>query len=833
MTSTKQTTKIENKYFRFLPVDKTTKAPFFDFLDIWNQKNGYDAGYEWKAYAQAGDDSIYLITLDAIKKEENPVNMAFSLAIRKKVAYAIIPKASNVVVLDIEPGPESGKKKCSSRTFTQQELEPIIKKLIGIKPLMVYSSTSGGTHFVYESGLAASFTDKSIAVDHEEETIQIEVLSNKYAVYPHDINTFEGNLRKVSSDDTFTIEHSKALRGGPPPQKKAPQKKEGIQVDKNMKKLNNVEKQIKHALDIIKKSYKHVLEDYDTWNSLVVCASIASAKFSDGMVYSNDEVKKMIIEASKLSPKYEKGDVAKRWLPKKDAYSKENRHHCLRAIQKAAGMSFEEKFVIDKTVIDEIKDFIKDRFFLTGVGKDIVWMYYDENDTTWKIDESKQFATEVRDYIEKNYPDPRVTDIIQSQKGDTVIDDLKRNKDMYKHNIEFDTDPLIVNMPGKMVYNARTKQFEPGKPEMFLQRILTDAVDENDLKRAEEGDNMWYETIKLYQTPKHKKFEKEHDLRCKKLQEIEGGALVGTYSKKAYIYLGGGNNGKSCFVDIINYVLGSYAGEVSKGIIITKNEKYGDNPNALGTMMERLEGCRRASLDEPKGTFNETFKKLTGSPTISSPAKYRMERKYRNTARYFITCNTLPDIKDKGVSNRINVVPFEYTFKEIDDRWMERFLAVEENRKMAICWLISGLRNSLKTTLPDPKSWQIATNAYLDSVDVITGFISEYLTCVPGARSEKKDVYAAYQQYLRSIGNISEFSELNSEHKKELSADIADKFPDVFIKDRRAWVNLKMKSTEAMDINSGEKMSSMFNDRKQVSKLKSEDEEIDDYVKRI
>jgi P4 family phage/plasmid primase-like protien len=160
------------------------------------------------------------------------------------------------------------------------------------------------------------------------------------------------------------------------------------------------------------------------------------------------------------------------------------------------------------------------------------------------------------------------------------------------------------------------------------------------------------------------------------LLEFSGYCLSGDecWLQKALILEGGGQNGKSTFINVIRDVLGS------------KNT----SPLTLSALNVETS---RLSLDGKLANFAEetpnrkmldssTFKNLVSGGEVQMRALYKQAYTVKNRAKLVFACNELPDSGDTthGYFRRLIIVPFEAQFSTEAgnlDPWIEKKLREE------------------------------------------------------------------------------------------------------------------------------------------------------------
>ena len=133
-----------------------------------------------------------------------------------------------------------------------------------------------------------------------------------------------------------------------------------------------------------------------------------------------------------------------------------------------------------------------------------------------------------------------------------------------------------------------------------------------------------------------------------------------------YIWTGSGGNGKSKLIELMQLVLGEYAGGLPVSLITSKRA----SSNSATPEMERTKGLRFVVMQEPEA--NECIniglmKELTGNDKIIARGLFKEPVEFIPQFKMLLMCNDLPTIpsNDDGTWRRLEVVDFISRF--IDD----------------------------------------------------------------------------------------------------------------------------------------------------------------------
>ena len=280
------------------------------------------------------------------------------------------------------------------------------------------------------------------------------------------------------------------------------------------------------------------------------------------------------------------------------------------------------------------------------------------------------------------------------------------------------------------VYDFKENLFRNGIPEDNIS--MSTNIDYKPLDTVKHGSKVNEITIFMDQLFPEKSL-------CEYMWDHLASTLLGTSTNQTFnMYIGGGQNGKSVLVNLMEIVLGDYKGDVPLTLVTDRRGKVG----GLAPEIVQLKGKRFAVMQEPsKGDIiNEgIMKQLTsGKDPIQGRAPYMPQTiSFLPQFKLVVTCNVLMGIKsnDHGTWRRIRAVPFKSLFtenpvegdkekpfqflidKSIDekfDAWKEVFLAMLVERASKT----KGLVNDCDIVLQK-------SNEYRKSQDYLSEFVEE------------------------------------------------------------------------------------------------------------
>ena len=230
------------------------------------------------------------------------------------------------------------------------------------------------------------------------------------------------------------------------------------------------------------------------------------------------------------------------------------------------------------------------------------------------------------------------------------------------------------------------------------------------------------------------------------IQRAVGYSLTGSIDEQCmFILIGGGANGKSTFLRVLQQLLGDYAGTIPmQGLM---EQKYGSQTNDLAHLFgKRLavasEGENGQRLAESK------IKAMTGGDRISCRPLYGNLFEYVPEFKLWLGTNELPTISgnNEAIWRRIMVVDFPITIapeqqdKRLADRLFSELPGILE-------WAMQGCIEWREIGLAPPASVLESTQAYREDNDSIGQWIETACSLEPKLRTSTKDLYDSYREW--------------------------------------------------------------------------------------
>lgn len=234
------------------------------------------------------------------------------------------------------------------------------------------------------------------------------------------------------------------------------------------------------------------------------------------------------------------------------------------------------------------------------------------------------------------------------------------------------------------------------------------------------------------------------------LQDYFGYALTGLPPDRIFAILhGSGKNGKSTLINIIGTIMGDY--HVAARV---ESVMASDRPDKIGEDLIPLRGARLASLQESERgmRINESkVKGLTGRDRMRCrPLHSNTWLEWVNTAKMVLSTNYRPKItgNDKGIWDRITLVPFDYRVK-VDETDLHLKIITQEGSGV-LNWLVKGAMRYYANgkKIIKPKEISDSTRSYHEDENTIGTFVDTCLSFREGDRMQASQVYLLYKRWM-------------------------------------------------------------------------------------
>jgi P4 family phage/plasmid primase-like protien len=303
----------------------------------------------------------------------------------------------------------------------------------------------------------------------------------------------------------------------------------------------------------------------------------------------------------------------------------------------------------------------------------------------------------------------------------------------YIERDEFDADPYVINLKN-CLYDLRTGTVMPHTPDHLSLNQLPVMYDEN--ARCERFDQFLREIL-------------PDDRDRRTTMEMFGHTLISSYDYHYwFILLGGGANGKTTLLNILNMLLGLR--NVS-AVALQDLESVFSTAQMFGKMANISSDLSSKDLWQ-----TGVLKKLTGKDPIMAQFKNKPLFEFYNHATMIFATNELPAVKDRSVAFKRRVVliqfnvtvPLDARIKRLDQK-----LSSEECLPAILNFAIHGARNLIENDdLYHRYGEDEMMRIYVEMSDSVATFVFE---CIEFTYDDedvitKKELYIAYKNWWKN-----------------------------------------------------------------------------------
>lgn len=262
--------------------------------------------------------------------------------------------------------------------------------------------------------------------------------------------------------------------------------------------------------------------------------------------------------------------------------------------------------------------------------------------------------------------------------------------------------------------------------------------------------------------------------------------------KKAIIFVGEGDTGKTTLLEIITFLLGRE--NISS---ISLQKMTGDKFSAAH--LYEKHGNLVDELSARDVTDTGAFKMATGGGTVTGEYKFGNQFNFHNFSKFTFACNRIPDVgdtNDEAYFNRWMVVRFENRIKEIIPNFIAT-VATEEERSGLFNLAMKGLARLL-----DQKRFSYFNNAedtkaeMMRSGSSIAMFATDMLQREDGNEIDKEEMYEAYVDYCKRNKLSTQTKEMLGRRLGDYTNYLSDGQSNTGIKAKRVWRNGKLRLTD-------------------------------------
>ena len=282
--------------------------------------------------------------------------------------------------------------------------------------------------------------------------------------------------------------------------------------------------------------------------------------------------------------------------------------------------------------------------------------------------------------------------------------------------------------------------------------------------------------------------------------------------KKAIIFVGAGDTGKTTLLEVITYLLGR------ENISSISLHKMSSDKFSAAHLYEK-HGNIFDELSVKDITDTGAFKMATGGGTVTGEYKFGNQFNFHNFSKFTFACNQIPDVQntnDEAYFLRWVVIRFENTIKKVIPNFINT-LKTEEERSGLFNLAMVGLRRLL-----DNQRFSYYNNAddtkneMMRSGSSLAMFVQDMLITEWGNTLTRDEMYDAYVEYCQKKKLAPQTKEMLGRRLTDYANYVSDGTTDIpqaigKPKKARVWRNVKLRVTEEKKVEQ-DKTDKEFND---------------------
>ena len=267
------------------------------------------------------------------------------------------------------------------------------------------------------------------------------------------------------------------------------------------------------------------------------------------------------------------------------------------------------------------------------------------------------------------------------------------------------------------------------------------------------------------------------------IQRLLGYSFTGETIEHIFpIFWGKGRNGKGTLLEVLGKILGSLAGPVQSGMLLSQSRSRSSaaaSPDIMALWGKRIVWA--SETNEGRHFDIEKVKKLVGDDTLTARPLYGNEIEFEPTYTLFLLTNNKPkaDGDDYAFWKRVFLIPFTLSFidepKEPNERKRDLYLKEKllSEASGILAWLVRGCLMWQKEGLNPPDEVKIATKEYQKGEDILGHYTDERCEKVEDGIIRAYEFYADYKRWCEDNG-----------HRPLSSTNFGKKMSERYMKDK-------------------------------------------------
>lgn len=236
------------------------------------------------------------------------------------------------------------------------------------------------------------------------------------------------------------------------------------------------------------------------------------------------------------------------------------------------------------------------------------------------------------------------------------------------------------------------------------------------------------------------------------VQRILGYAATGAVAEHIVpVFYGGGANGKSTLVGVVQDLLGGFAITAPEGLFaVARHEPH---PERIAV----LRGKRLVvsyEMEQQVVLAEQLIKTITGGDRLSGRELYGRRFDFAPTHTVILITNHKPRVRgtDEAIWRRLRLVPFEHTVAPSEQDHDLRRRLVQEHGQAILAWLVRGAVSWYSQGVGECVAVNRATTSYREEEDTMAEFLAECTQRSPGSKVKVGRLWERWQAWTQASG---------------------------------------------------------------------------------